>query len=499
MEDLHILEQQQRESQRKLTQAKSLKLNRMQHLSFLENKLGDLRYRNGECRTQVNRARDVLSKSTREMEQLKLVASSDDERLKDINYKLKKALKVARSNQMYRRILDERFQGLRGREAICSRLISRFDEDLKKASHAVTEVRSDEKRLRHSISESVANATKTSEDTSKLRSEISAMAEELRSAKEMQNNTKLRADNIKLEVESDEERHRRDLRAMNIRLKEIKTRKETLKCDRVSTSSKLHEKLGELRDVWEACNHIQKEEGYEATGDPSEDGAIPLLDIDDVAKTLQDEERKVADAMNRKNSTKAKIESYGQEMDNVITETSCLKEESFTVHRKYESAHKVELGRTGQNENFLVELEKERDEVRLLNKSLNEIKANTEDELEGIRKSIAEQEEHREKKLTHLDKLQLSIAENTSAIDENNSSFREEGKKSAATLNKNRAEAEAAKDAFEKARCEVEALRSSCSEELQREINEIEKAQAIMSEESKLHTSSLLKGKPKST
>jgi len=169
------------------------------------------------------------------------------------------------------------------------------------------------------------------------------------------------------------------------------------------------------------------------------------------------------------------------------------------VFRKYESAHKVELGRTAQNETFLVELEKERDEVRLLDKSLNEIKANTEDELEGIRKSIAEQEEHREKKLTHLDKLQLSIAENTSAIDENNSFFEEEGKKSAVTLNKNRAEAEAAKDAFEKARGEVEALRSSCSEELQREINEIEKAQAIMSEESKLHTSSLLKGKPKST
>mmetsp|Transcript_16509 Transcript_16509/g.24963 ORF Transcript_16509/g.24963 Transcript_16509/m.24963 type:complete len:291 (-) Transcript_16509:3362-4234(-) len=285
MEDLHILEQQQRESQRKLTQTKSLKLNRMEHRSFLENKLGDLRYRNGECRTQVNRARDVLSKSTREMEELKLVASSDDERLKDINYKLKKALKVARSNQMYRRILDERFQGLRGREAICARLISRFDEDLKKASHAVTEVRSGEKRLRHSISESVANATKTSEDTSKLRSEISAMAEELRSAKEMQNNTKLRADNIKLEVESDKERHRRDVRVMNIRLKEIETRKERLKCDRVSTSSKLHEKLGELRDVWEACTRIQKEEGYEVTGDPREDGSIPLLDIDDVAKT----------------------------------------------------------------------------------------------------------------------------------------------------------------------------------------------------------------------
>ena len=64
MEDLRILEEQQQDSQRKLKQVKTLKHNRLEHRSTVENQLNSLKYKNGEHRAQLNRKHEVLSLAT---------------------------------------------------------------------------------------------------------------------------------------------------------------------------------------------------------------------------------------------------------------------------------------------------------------------------------------------------------------------------------------------------------------------------------------------------
>eukprot|EP00957_Ditylum_brightwellii_P159793 12162858-Ditylum_brightwellii.AAC.1 len=67
MEDLRVLEQQQRESQHMLQSIKLTREHKLEQRASLENKLSSVKYSNGERRAQLSRARDVLSKSTREL------------------------------------------------------------------------------------------------------------------------------------------------------------------------------------------------------------------------------------------------------------------------------------------------------------------------------------------------------------------------------------------------------------------------------------------------
>jgi hypothetical protein len=124
MEDLRVLEQQQLESQRKLAAIKLTKQHKLEQRSTLESKLSSLKYANGEQRAQLVRARDVLSRCTRELGAAKLRSGRSSEALKAFDGRLKRALLSVRSLQVGRRKLDSEIVVLRNKESIILRLKS---------------------------------------------------------------------------------------------------------------------------------------------------------------------------------------------------------------------------------------------------------------------------------------------------------------------------------------------------------------------------------------
>ena len=100
MEDLRILEQQQRDSQRLLASIKLTKQHKLEQRISLETKLSSLKYSNGESRAQLFRARDVMSKSTRELGTAKIHSERSSENLKKFDDKLKRTLSHVRGLQV---------------------------------------------------------------------------------------------------------------------------------------------------------------------------------------------------------------------------------------------------------------------------------------------------------------------------------------------------------------------------------------------------------------
>jgi len=94
MEDLRVLEQQQRESQRLLASTKQTKKHRLDHRIALENKLSSLKYSNGESKQQLLRSREVLSRITRELGEARLRGGNYNDNLKRFDERLKKLLPV---------------------------------------------------------------------------------------------------------------------------------------------------------------------------------------------------------------------------------------------------------------------------------------------------------------------------------------------------------------------------------------------------------------------
>jgi predicted nucleic acid-binding Zn-ribbon protein len=74
MRDLRVLEEQQRESHRKLQAAQETKQRRMQQHATLESKLGELKYQNGQSRAEVQQMRTILSDAQRKIGAMRLKA-----------------------------------------------------------------------------------------------------------------------------------------------------------------------------------------------------------------------------------------------------------------------------------------------------------------------------------------------------------------------------------------------------------------------------------------
>lgn len=71
MKDLRILEEQQKESQRNLQAARETKTKKEAQLVKLEHFLGDLKYKDGKIRIELNRARESLALGQRQLSSVK--------------------------------------------------------------------------------------------------------------------------------------------------------------------------------------------------------------------------------------------------------------------------------------------------------------------------------------------------------------------------------------------------------------------------------------------
>ena len=494
MEDLRVLEEQQRDSQRKLVQVKTLKHNRLERRSAVENMLASLKYRNGEHRAQINRAHEVLSMTTREMEAVKLDATRNDERLKTFDNKLKKALIRSRMHQTYRRKIDGRIINIRSRESVCHRLLSALREDVKTAEKTLQDAKIEEQHLRQATSHLNTKAKSISEETSKVRTEVSGIAEDLHSAKQMQASTKLRAESIAAEIEAEDARHTDEMAAMKKRLEEAHSKKSALAAKRKTMTEELETQYTKIHELWLACVVIQVEEGHHPSPEPTEGGPFPYLDVDSILKTVQEQDQNLAAATATRDELRAKCQFQSDQMRTLEGEHATLVMESAETLKISEMAHHVELQRTGHHEKFLSGLEKERDEVKNLRASLADLENGLHEEKERLEAKLKDHIDLINKKQVELDGLKRSLSEKNEAVVENKALLVLEKAESSFKLETTKKHADAAKAAFEKVQGEVEALRDEDDLELDQEAEEIERAQIIMVEGTKAKIVRLLKG-----
>ena len=94
MEDLRILEQQQRDSQRLLGSIKLSKQHKLDQRSSFESKLSTIQYSNAQLRAQLSRARTVLSNCTRNLANGKLRSERGTNYHREADAKYKQALEL---------------------------------------------------------------------------------------------------------------------------------------------------------------------------------------------------------------------------------------------------------------------------------------------------------------------------------------------------------------------------------------------------------------------
>ena len=82
---MRVLEEQQRESHRKLQAARETKLRRESQRASVEQHLGDLKYNNGQTRAELERIHEMLSVGQRKMLSVRRDGDSAGSALRDFN------------------------------------------------------------------------------------------------------------------------------------------------------------------------------------------------------------------------------------------------------------------------------------------------------------------------------------------------------------------------------------------------------------------------------
>ena len=494
MKDLRVLEEQQRESQHKLTQTKLLKQNMLERQSEMEARLASLKFKNGELRVQLTRMNEVLSTSTREMEAAKLDAARSEENLKAASKELKKSLTSSRVHTSYCRKIDGRIQLVRSRESACHRVQVSRREDDRAAEKTLEETEATELRLEQSIAEREDKVQLVAEETSKVRIEVSGFAEDLQVAQEMQASTKLRAEGISAEIQSEESRQDEEMQRFKTRLVEIKRVEEELQSNREQAEKGLREKTPMLHSVWHDCIKIQVEEGHDPSLEPTEDGPLPFLDVERIVKTLRDQQDKIASAKSSCDDLLATMDQRHEEIRKLDSEITDLTKEVPEIREASEVLHRIELERTTQYESLLRKLESDHEEVDTLRVAVTGLEQNINEEKERLEKKLEQQNGVLHQKEQELEELARLLNEKKQAIEENKVQFEDEKTKASFPLARAKKEADTAKESFERMKEEVEYLKSNLDDELQKEVQEIERAQEMMLEETRVKTTRVLKG-----
>jgi hypothetical protein len=495
MEDLRVLEQQQRESQRKLATIKLTKQHKQNQKTSLETKLASLKYANGQRRAQLTRAREVLHKSSCQMGTAKLRSDNSGANLKDFDNRLKIALASARSMQVLRRKNDGGLILMRNKDSVMKRLIMECFERGKALEKEHESLENHEHSLRRTIQENNHKTKLYMDETSKVRMEISGLEEDLASAKQMEASTKLRAESIAAEIESEGKRHADNMQAMRAKIEQVRLKKSALGNQKKSIEECIESKAKETHSLWNHVVKIQRVERLPLSLEPVDGAPLPFLDADFIRQIVNELDTQVKIVEADKATVLSNFEQQAVAMAELQAEALATKEEADTVRQATEATLKMELERRENSTQLVVELETERKIVADLRKAVAELEAAQDDDKCRLEQHLLDRADDMHEAKTKQDESRQEIAEFESAIHlltESRDSVKTEY---AAKIRHAEQVAEKARIDYEAARQEVSTYEQQAKDELRRELEEVERAQNMMIEETQTEIIKILNSK----
>lgn len=495
MEDLRVLEEQQHDSQRKLAHVKILKKNRLERSSAVESQLASLKYKNGERRAQLNRAREILSSATHDMEAVKLETSRNDERLKAIDIKLKRALLSSLMYQTYRRKIDGRILNIRSRESVCHRLLCTKHDDFNLAESTLQDTQAKDEHLRQIITDLQRAEKKTSEEISRIRSESTGLSDDLHSSKHMEASTKLRAECIVAENDVEDARHADEMRAMTREIEESRGKRSAFTIQNESMTKELDVQYSKIHELWLSTVAIQRDEGHDVSPEPTEGGCVPSLDIDSILTTVSTHDQKLRAFNATRHEKRTKCDRLIVEMRALEGDHSKLTMESSEVNETSRQMHIIELERTRYHEEFLSALERERGNVEHLRSSLEELQNGLATERQRLQENVEEKIEEGTKNQAAMHQMRRSLALNHDSLGKSQSRHELEKIENYSKLEVSEQEVSNSRAAFANMQAEVEKFCDDNDIGLGQEAAEIISVQEIMLEETASEIARILKGK----
>ncbi len=388
MEDLRVLEQQQRDSQRLLASIKLTKQHKLEQRVSLENKLSSLKFSNGQARAQLLRAREVLSKSTRELGSAKLHSERSSDNLKRFDDKLKRTLGHVRGLHTKRRQVEHAIVKLRNEDAKLSQLQRTTAEKLRAKETERDEAVHRQQLLIKTIQTSKIKTQELVEEIMKMRSELSELESDLTTAQQMEASAKFRADSVKAEIVAEQKRHDEAKQVSEMNIQALNEKRRDLETSVKDREMALDEKKRALDDAFQECIRLQKEDGLELS--VSSENAT--LDVQRLCVMLANEESNLRVATEEVKAIHESVKVLEHDLLTTKEKQSFIRDEKDKLDSCITCERQKEDQRKTERENFMSEFKKEQDEVNNLRVTATEFEKEQDSDRVSATKCKQEQE-----------------------------------------------------------------------------------------------------------
>jgi len=398
MEDLRVLEQQQRDSQRNLAAIKVTKQHKLDQRSSLDTKLSALKYSNGEARFQLNHARNVLSKSQRELAAAKLRSERSNDNLHKFDDKLKKTLSTVRALHSKRRKLDEAMARLENRgstleneEEAMVRQVRNLDLELENAKHRET-------LLVKAVQDAKVKKQGFVDKTSQVRTAISSLESELTSTQKTEAAAKIGLDQKRIEIQNEQDRFHHCKEVYLSKLEDMAVKRADLDSCILELNHDVEKEVEALNEAWKTCVVIQNNEGLDPSASPND----ASLDVNTIRVTLNGEKATLTLREQEAREAEDRTKALEAQLILLREQSGALTSQHNELALKVTGDRDFENQRVEERTRFVQEFESSRENLRKLEESLESLK-----EEEGARLIETEQEKEEVDSLTSAEKDKL--------------------------------------------------------------------------------------------
>jgi hypothetical protein len=368
MNDLRLLEEQQREAQRKVAIMKLNKQQKEEQLQRLEQNLASLQYTNAQQREQLERCRQLMSVQTRELGAVKLRSSKATSDLKRFDDKLRNGLQVMHELSRQQRNMEKKMVQLENYSRILERLKSEAEKNLQTAKENLSALEHKESLLIKTIQSSKNDVRALSDEINKVRSCSNDLEEDLRIASQMETRTKVNLEMKATEIESEEKRHSLIIGEKQGLLQGWLVRRDELQANLLKKREVFEEKRKLLLQLKEKAEKIQQ--GLFS----SSEGGQCKLDTHNLELQLEKEKQFIAEEVHRQDCLKLAIDSMIDEVNDTKEQANVNVKIAEARKREIDANFYKEKERTTSYDSICFEVEKEKSDVKKVSSKLNLLK-----------------------------------------------------------------------------------------------------------------------------
>ena len=261
MQDLHILEQQQREAKRKLVSAQTTKQKRLDQQRKLNTMLENKNYSNGALRAKLRQSHEFLSVATRELGNRRLTTDRSQDGIADFECKLKRGLQSAKMIQICGAKINSFLIVIEHRVENISRLRMETMQVSTEIRQQYEQTEKKDRMLRLAIQDTHKRARKLGEEKASLRTQISKFDQDKMIAQNTEQSTELRIQSARDQIKVEADRVTSLKRTLSSEIEDVTKQRETVVSEIKAGTTSLESLKFEVQGHREKIIECKKVEG----------------------------------------------------------------------------------------------------------------------------------------------------------------------------------------------------------------------------------------------